>query len=84
MQIHFDYYLLSTLSNIYYLECARKGPLHAAKLSWTREIFDCGYKFIYVSLSSHVKDYAAMFLTFDYQGVLRVSILYFKLDRLVL
>ena len=38
-------YLLSTLSNIYYLEYARKGPLQHIKLSWTRETFDCGFEF---------------------------------------
>ena len=33
------------------------------KLSWTQEIFDCGFKFTYVSLSSHFENYAAVFLT---------------------
>ena len=52
MQIHFNCYLLSTLPNIYYLECARKGPLQHMKLSWTQEIFDCVFEFTYVTVSA--------------------------------
>ena len=33
------------------------------KLSWTREIFDCGFKFTKPNLTLHVKDLAAAFLT---------------------
>ena len=36
----------------------KKRPT-AAYLSWTLEIFDCGFR----SLSSHVDDFAAVFLT---------------------
>ena len=43
-QLQYPTYVLSTQHNIYYLNCARIGPLQHLKLSWTRKIFDCGFK----------------------------------------
>ena len=50
---------ISTQHNIYYLKCARKDHLqHNIMLSWTCEIFDCGFKFI-----SSIKQHFAASLT---------------------
>ena len=39
------YYLFSTQHNISYFRYAGKGFRQHEMLSWTREIFDCGFKF---------------------------------------